>query len=143
MMVCTYYDHRPGASCEFTCPSGYSLHGFNHIYCTSMGTWSKPPPVCKGISRKCCLCNKCKRQYVETFKSSSLPNTGIYILNELQSLVAPNSIRKSGNTDVQMDLSLEACATPSVRLDLIYHRDIFVTHCVKEMEDGKRLFPTA
>lgn len=65
------------------------------------------------------------------------------MLDVQQSLVAPNSIRKSGNTDVQKDLSLEACATASVRLDLIYHRDIFVTHCVKEMEDGKRLFPTA
>lgn len=44
-----------GASVSYSCDSGYSLSGDAFITCTASGTWSHPPPQCKGV----CVCEIC------------------------------------------------------------------------------------
>ncbi|NXG63318.1 ZP3R protein, partial [Hemiprocne comata] len=38
-----------GQSVSYTCNPGYSLVGNAFINCTTSGTWSQPPPQCKGM----------------------------------------------------------------------------------------------
>ena len=41
------YEH--GSVLQFSCNSGFILHGADSIYCLETGTWSKPIPVCVPI----------------------------------------------------------------------------------------------
>ncbi|NXP03121.1 C4BPA protein, partial [Thinocorus orbignyianus] len=38
-----------GESVSYSCNPGYSLVGNAFINCTLLGTWSQPPPHCKGV----------------------------------------------------------------------------------------------
>ncbi|NWW93611.1 DAF1 protein, partial [Rhynochetos jubatus] len=38
-----------GVSVSYSCNPGYSLVGNAFITCTASGTWSQPPPRCKGV----------------------------------------------------------------------------------------------
>uniref|UniRef100_A0A8C8ECV3 Sushi domain-containing protein n=1 Tax=Otus sunia TaxID=257818 RepID=A0A8C8ECV3_9STRI len=60
-----------GASVSYSCNPGYSLVGNALISCTASGTWSQPPPQCKGVF--CLVCSRSLELQKKLFPFPFLP----------------------------------------------------------------------